>query len=118
MNYGSAFPSRVRIHAGGGRVHPRSQPTDADTGDVDLGTKAVAADSAAGHRCRVLGVPDAVGVAHNEEHLVIETPAADRYRPGDGLDAIPADVCPTVALYPRAWRRRRSRDRQPDGLCP
>jgi len=69
---------------------------------LDMGTKAVASDPPAGQRCRVLGVPNAVAVAHNEEHLVIETPAADRYRPGDGLYAIPAHVCPTVALYPRA----------------
>ncbi len=78
-----------------------SRPT-ANRVTLDLGTKAVAADSPAGQRCRLLDVPDAVGVAHNEEHLVIETPAADRYRPGDGLYAIPAHVCPTVALYPRA----------------
>jgi D-serine deaminase-like pyridoxal phosphate-dependent protein len=68
----------------------------------DIGTKAVASDPPAGQRCQLLGVPDAVGVAHNEEHLVVETPAADRYRPGDGAYAVPAHVCPTVALYSHA----------------
>jgi D-serine deaminase-like pyridoxal phosphate-dependent protein len=68
----------------------------------DIGTKAVASDPPAGQRCQLLGVPGAVGVAHNEEHLVVETPAADRYRPGDGAYAVPAHVCPTVALYSHA----------------
>lgn len=81
------------------RVVSRPTPTRVT---LDLGTKAVASDPPAGQRCQVLGVPDAVGVAHNEEHLVIETAAADRLRPGDGLYAIPSHVCPTVALYPRA----------------
>ena len=102
MNYGAAFPDVSGFTAAAvvfTRVVSRPTPTRVT---LDLGTKAVAADSPAGHRCRVLGVLDAIGVAHNEEHLVIETPAADRYHPGDGLYAIPAHVCPTVALYPRA----------------
>jgi D-serine deaminase-like pyridoxal phosphate-dependent protein len=69
---------------------------------LDLGTKAVASDPPAGQRCHLPGLPEYTAVAHNEEHLVIETPAADRYRPGDVLYAIPIHVCPTVALYQRA----------------
>jgi D-serine deaminase-like pyridoxal phosphate-dependent protein len=65
----------------------------------DLGTKAVASDPPAGKRCVLLDVPDAEAVLHNEEHLVVETPAADRYRPGDVAYAVPAHVCPTVALH-------------------
>jgi D-serine deaminase-like pyridoxal phosphate-dependent protein len=68
----------------------------------DLGTKAIASDPPSGQRCHLLDVPDADGVAHNEEHLVIETPAADRYRPGDVAYALPVHVCPTVALYRQA----------------
>ena len=102
FNYGTRFPD-VTGFTPAAVVFTRvvSRPT-ANRVTLDLGTKAVAADSPAGHRCQVLDVPDAVAVAHNEEHLVIETPAADRYRPGDGLFAVPAHVCPTVALYPRA----------------
>jgi D-serine deaminase-like pyridoxal phosphate-dependent protein len=102
VGYGSRFPD-VSGFTPAAVVFTRvvSRPTSTRV-TLDLGTKAVASDPPAGQRCRVLDMPDAVGVAHNEEHLVIETPAADRYRPGDGLYALPAHVCPTVALYPRA----------------
>jgi D-serine deaminase-like pyridoxal phosphate-dependent protein len=69
----------------------------------DLGTKAVASDPPAGKRCVLLGVPEAEAVLHNEEHLVIETPAAERYRPGDVAYAMPAHVCPTSALHRFAY---------------
>ena len=38
-------------------------------------------------------------VGHSEEHLVLETPAADLLRVGDILYGIPWHVCPTVALH-------------------
>jgi D-serine deaminase-like pyridoxal phosphate-dependent protein len=101
-NYGSRFPD-VSGFTPAALVFTRvvSRPTP-NRVTLDLGTKAVAADSPAGQRCRLVDIPDAVGVAHNEEHLVIETPAANQFKPGDGVYAIPAHVCPTVALYPRA----------------
>jgi D-serine deaminase-like pyridoxal phosphate-dependent protein len=101
-NYGYQFPD-VNGFTPAAVVFTRvvSRPT-ANRITLDLGTKAVAADSPAGQRCRVLEVPDGVAVGHNEEHLVIESPTAGRFKPGDGLYTIPAHVCPTVALYPRA----------------
>jgi D-serine deaminase-like pyridoxal phosphate-dependent protein len=69
----------------------------------DLGNKAVASDPPAGQRCVLLDVPDAQAVLHNEEHLVIETPAAERFRPGDVAYAMPAHVCPTSALHKFAY---------------
>jgi D-serine deaminase-like pyridoxal phosphate-dependent protein len=78
-----------------------SRPT-ANRVTLDIGTKAVASDPPAGDRCHIPGIPDYRAVAHNEEHLVVETPAADRFKPGDLLYAIPSHICPTVALYPRA----------------
>jgi D-serine deaminase-like pyridoxal phosphate-dependent protein len=102
VGYGTKFPDVSGFTPAAvvfTRVVSRPTPTRVT---LDLGTKAIASDPPAGQRCQVLGVPDAVGVAHNEEHLVIETPAAERFHPGDGLYAIPAHVCPTVALYPRA----------------
>lgn len=69
----------------------------------DLGYKAVASDPPAGKRCVMLDMPDAVAVLHNEEHLVIETSAADRFRPGDVAYALPAHVCPTSALHRFAY---------------
>jgi D-serine deaminase-like pyridoxal phosphate-dependent protein len=68
----------------------------------DLGVKAVASDPPAGRRCVLLDVPDCETVLHNEEHLVVETSAADRYAPGTEVLAIPSHVCPTVALHRHA----------------
>jgi len=75
----------------------------ADRITFDLGYKAVSADQPAGQRLTLLDLPDARAVIHNEEHLVVETSAAERYRPGDVTLAVPAHVCPTVALHPFAW---------------
>src|SRR5205085_297655 len=49
----------------------------------DLGYKAVASDPPAGKRVTLLNVPDYETVLQNEEHLVIETPAAVNFRLGD-----------------------------------
>ncbi len=66
---------------------------------VDLGYKAIASDPPAGRRCRFLNLPDAKEIQHSEEHLVLETPDANQLSLGDVLYAIPAHVCPTVALH-------------------
>jgi D-serine deaminase-like pyridoxal phosphate-dependent protein len=79
-----------------------SRPT-ATRVTFDLGYKAVASDPPAGKRLVLLDVPDAEAVLQNEEHLVVETPAADRYRPGDEVLAIPTHICPTVAMHQRAY---------------
>ena len=69
---------------------------------VDLGHKAVASENP--HpRVRFLELPDATAVMHSEEHLVLETPHAARFKVGDVLHGIPRHVCPTVALYNEAW---------------
>jgi D-serine deaminase-like pyridoxal phosphate-dependent protein len=69
----------------------------------DLGYKAVASDPPAGKRCVLLDVPPYEAVLQNEEHFVIETPAAERFRPGDAVLAVPTHVCPTVALHKQAY---------------
>ncbi len=70
---------------------------------LDLGTKAIASDPPAGSRCILLGVPDYVPILQNEEHFVVETPAADRFAHGDAVLAIPTHVCPTCALHQYAY---------------
>lgn len=70
---------------------------------LDLGYKAVASDPPAGKRCVLLNVPDYECVLQNEEHLVIETPAAGKFSPGDVVYAIPSHVCPTCALHRQAY---------------
>ncbi len=69
----------------------------------DLGYKAVASDPPAGKRLTLLDVPDYQAVLQNEEHLVIETPHAARFAPGDEVLAIPTHVCPTCSMHQRAY---------------
>lgn len=65
----------------------------------DIGTKAVASDPPLARRLHLLDAPPHELVAHNEEHLVIETPNADHYSVGDVAYAVPGHVCPSVSLY-------------------
>jgi D-serine deaminase-like pyridoxal phosphate-dependent protein len=78
-----------------------SRPTP-DRVTLDLGTKAVASDPPAGKRVTLLDFPEYEAVGHNEEHLIIRTPAAEKYRPGDVVYALPSHICPTVALHKEA----------------
>ncbi|WP_437201188.1 D-TA family PLP-dependent enzyme [Planctomicrobium sp. SH664] len=65
----------------------------------DVGTKSVASDPPLGNRLYFPALPDSKQIRHNEEHLVVESPAASRFRPGDWTLAIPRHVCPTIALH-------------------
>ncbi|HXD87634.1 MAG TPA: D-TA family PLP-dependent enzyme [Urbifossiella sp.] len=75
-----------------------SRPT-ANRVTLDLGNKAVAADPLLEKRVKLLDFPDYRAVGHNEEHLIVETAGAAKYRPGDVVYALPGHVCPTVALH-------------------
>jgi D-threonine aldolase len=69
---------------------------------LDLGHKAVAAENP--HpRVEWPGLSDARSTLQSEEHLVLETEEADRFKVGDGFYGIPRHICPTVALHSRAW---------------
>ncbi len=78
-----------------------SRPTSTRV-TLDLGYKAVASDPPAGKRCLLLDVPDYQPVLQNEEHFVVETPAAANFQPGAIVFAIPTHICPTVALHRQA----------------
>ena len=65
----------------------------------DLGTKACASDPPEGHRLVFPDLPDAKQILQNEEHLVLETPRANEFGPGDELLAVPWHICPTTALH-------------------
>jgi D-serine deaminase-like pyridoxal phosphate-dependent protein len=82
------------------RVISRPTPTRIT---LDLGYKAVASDPPAGKRCILLNVPDYQPILQNEEHFVVETPAADRFNPGDVVYAIPTHICPTCAMHQHAY---------------
>jgi D-serine deaminase-like pyridoxal phosphate-dependent protein len=70
---------------------------------LDLGYKAVASDPPAGKRCVLLNIPAYEPVLQNEEHLVIETPGAGRFAPGDVVYAVPTHICPTSAMHRQAY---------------
>ncbi len=75
---------------------------------LDVGHKAIASENP--HpRIKFLNLPDAVGVKHSEEHLVVETARAGEFAVGDCLYGVPRHVCPTVALYSEATVVRNGR---------
>jgi D-serine deaminase-like pyridoxal phosphate-dependent protein len=82
------------------RVISRPSP---DRLTLDLGYKACASDPPAGRRLVFPDLPDAEQVLQNEEHLVLKTPRADRFQPGDELIAIPRHICPTTALHKQVY---------------
>ncbi|MDR1200811.1 MAG: D-TA family PLP-dependent enzyme [Tannerellaceae bacterium] len=69
---------------------------------IDLGYKSVAAESPL-PRVHFLNAPDAVPVAQSEEHLILEVPDSNHYRLGDVFYGVPVHICPTVALYEKAF---------------
>ena len=75
---------------------------------LDLGHKAVASEMP---HPRVVfpALPDARAVTHSEEHLVLETAAADTFPVGSALYGIPWHICPTVALHDRVHVVREGR---------
>ena len=84
-----------------------SKPTPARL-CLDLGHKAVASEMP--HpRVVLFDLNDVTPVVHSEEHLVIETPEADRFAVGDCLYGIPWHICPTVALHSEAVVVRNAR---------
>ena len=99
--YGNAFPDLPFAPAAAIVTRVVSRPA-ANRMTLDVGNKAVAADPPKGARVLFPQLPDAVQDIHSEEHLVLVTPEADKYQPGDVLLAIPVHVCPTSALYDRA----------------
>src|SRR5947209_7546375 len=82
------------------RVISRPTPTRLT---LDLGYKAVASDPPAGKRCVLLNVPDYEPVLQNEEHFVVETPAAGQFEPGAEVYAVPTHICPTCAMHRQAY---------------
>jgi D-serine deaminase-like pyridoxal phosphate-dependent protein len=101
--YGKHFPDMTGFsHAALLLTRVISRPTS-ERITLDLGYKAMASDPPAGQRCVLLNVPDYKPVLQNEEHFVIETPAADRFKPGDVVFAIPTHICPTCAMHKQAY---------------
>ena len=69
---------------------------------VDLGNKSVASENPQ-PRVFFLNAPDALPTIHSEEHLVLKVPDSSQYTPGDVLYGVPWHICPSVALYDKAF---------------
>lgn len=69
---------------------------------TDLGHKSVAAENPL-PRVHFLNAPEAQPVGQSEEHLVLKVTDAAQFKPGDILYGVPVHICPTVALYEKAF---------------
>lgn len=76
---------------------------DATKVSIDIGHKSVAAECELVQRITFLNAPELRAVGQSEEHLVVEAGAGHSYQIGDVLYGIPNHICPTVALYERAY---------------
>ncbi|GAB2574378.1 D-TA family PLP-dependent enzyme [Spirosoma areae] len=70
---------------------------------LDVGHKSVAAEGELSERITFLNAPDLIPIGQSEEHLVVEAGAGHSFRIGDVLYGLPNHICPTVALYERAY---------------
>lgn len=70
---------------------------------LDVGHKSVAAECDLTERVTFLNAPGLKAVGQSEEHLVLEAGAGHPYQIGDVLYGLPNHICPTVALYERAY---------------
>jgi D-serine deaminase-like pyridoxal phosphate-dependent protein len=96
-SYDAKYPDLQFVHAAVLLTRVISKPVPGRL-CLDLGYKAVASDNP-DPRAQFLDLPDARMVVHNEEHMAIESSAADKFNVGDALYAIPFHVCPTTALH-------------------
>ncbi len=100
--YGELFPDLDFIPAQMILTRVISRPAD-NLMTLDLGYKACAADRPAGRRLFFPDLPDAEEVLQNEEHLVLRTPRAKSFEPGDELLTVSRHACPTSAMYQNAY---------------
>lgn len=70
---------------------------------TDLGHKSVAAENPLPSRVLLLNAPGLEFTGQSEEHLVLKAAKGHQYKVGDVIYGIPYHICPTCALYERAW---------------
>lgn len=71
----------------------------------DLGHKAIAAEMS--HpRVKFIGINIEKYLNHSEEHLVVSSREASKYRCGDMFYGVPWHICPTIPRYPFAYTVR------------
>lgn len=92
--YSSSFKDMTFEHAAVLLTRVVSKPAK-DLLCLDLGHKAVASEMPQ-PRIKILGIEKYTIVGHNEEHMVLRTSEASKYKPGDHFYAVPWHICPTV----------------------
>jgi len=65
---------------------------------LDLGHKAIASEMPQ-PRINFFGMKNYTIISHNEEHMVLRTSSADKYRTADLVYGIPWHICPTADRY-------------------
>jgi len=70
---------------------------------LDLGHKSIAAERELNSRVLFANAPELKFIGQSEEHLVAETSKQQEYKVGDVLYGMPFHICPTCALYERAF---------------
>lgn len=70
---------------------------------IDLGHKSIAAENVLDKRVNFYTLPHLQPVGQSEEHLILKTEKGHPYKIGDVLYGLPYHICPTCALYERAF---------------
>jgi D-serine deaminase-like pyridoxal phosphate-dependent protein len=70
---------------------------------IDMGHKSVAAENELARRVYFINAPGLRPVSQSEEHLVAEAGQDHPFKIGHVLYGIPIHVCPSIALYERAY---------------
>jgi D-serine deaminase-like pyridoxal phosphate-dependent protein len=79
-----------------------SLPTE-DTLCLDLGHKSLAAENVISNRVHFLNAPDLNLISQSEEHAIVQTAPDHTFKIGDVFYGLPVHICPTVALYEKAF---------------
>jgi D-serine deaminase-like pyridoxal phosphate-dependent protein len=95
--YSNSFSDMNFLHAAVILTRIISKPA-IDLICLDLGHKAVASEMPQ-PRIKILGMEKYSIVSHNEEHMVIRTTDAGKFKAGDSFYCIPWHICPTVDRY-------------------
>jgi len=95
--YSSSFADMNYMHAAVLLTRVTSKPGK-DLLCLDLGHKAVASEMPQ-PRVKISGLENYTIAGHSEEHMVIRTNEAGKFRTGDIFYCIPWHICPTVDRY-------------------
>jgi len=99
--YSSSFSDMDFLHAAVLVTRVISKPAK-DLLCLDLGHKSVASEMPQ-PRINFLNIQKYAIINHNEEHMVIRTGEAAKYKTGDLLYGIPWHICPTVDRHDSAY---------------